>query len=156
MIMARDIYQEHLDRVSRALWDLDFEVLLQALAVPNQMYTADTGLVCDTEADLKDAIVEYRSFLARAGAQDYHRIVRWARFHPHHDGRIDGEHDTYVLRGGQYALEPFVSSQVLILQNDVWRGIECRSQVRNATCTVLSPTLLRKAAQPPDTRAVGG
>lgn len=156
MTMARDIYQAHLDRVSRALWDLDFDVLMQALAVPNQMYTADTGLVYETEADLKEAILAYRAFLARAGAQDYHRIVRWARFHPQYDGRIDGEHDTYVLRGGQYALEPFVSSQVLILQNDAWRGIECRSQVRNAICTVLSPAVLRKAAQPPDTRTLGG
>jgi len=156
MTMAREIYQEHLDRVSRALWDLDFDVLMDSLAVPNSMYTADTGLVYETKADLKAALVEYRAFLTRAGAQDYHRIVRWARFHPHHDGRIDGEHDTYVLRGGQYALDPFRSAQVLVLQNDVWRGIECRSQVRNATCTVLSPAVLRKGSQPPDTRTVGG
>lgn len=141
---ALAIYQDHLDRVSRAVWSLDTDTLLETLALPNRMLTQDAEVLLDTPEALIEAIRDFKDFLLRAGANEYHRIARLAHFHPQHDNRIDGSHDTYILRGGQFVLEPYRCDQVLVRENGGWRGIEIRAEVHNSTCTVLSPTHLRR------------
>ncbi|MGY3437452.1 MULTISPECIES: hypothetical protein [unclassified Marinovum] len=135
---------------------MDYDVLLDSLAVPNRMYTTDASLLIETEADLRDVVKDFRAFLSQSGAQDYHRIARRADFDPHTDDRIQGEHDTYVLRGGLFALEPFASSQIIERMNETWRGVECRSHVRNTDCTVFSLAQLQKSQSRNPSRELEG
>ncbi|MDA7427557.1 hypothetical protein PGB28_03730 [Primorskyibacter aestuariivivens] len=143
---ALAIYQDHLDRVSQAVWTADEDALANLLAVPNRMITTDAEILLETVQDVIKAAQDFRAFLIRSGAQEFHRIAREARWHPQHDNRIDGSHDTYVLRGGSFALAPYVNHQVLVREGGVWRGIEIRAEVRNSDCTILSPEQLRARA----------
>lgn len=141
---ALAIYQAHLDRVSDAVWTGDDETLVHLLALPNRLVTSDAEMLLTTAEELIEATRDFRHFLIRSGAQEYHRIVQQASFHPRYENRIDGSHKTYVMRGGRFALDPYLSHQVLICEGGVWRGIEIRAEVRNADCTVVSPEQLRK------------
>lgn len=143
---ALAIYQDHLDDVSRALWSGDDDKLLNLLSLPNRMITSDAELLLDSAEAVIKAARDFRAFLRKSGAQEYHRIAREARFHPEYENRIDGSHDTYILRGGQYVLEPYLNRQVLVCEDGIWRGIEIRAEVRNSDCTILSLEQLRNHA----------
>lgn len=143
---ALAIYQDHLDAVSRALWSGDEDRLVDLLSLPNRMITSDAELLLDSADAVIKAARDFRAFLRKSGAQDYHRIAREARFHPEYENRIDGSHETYILRGGQYVLEPYLNRQVLVREDGVWRGIEIRAEVRNSDCPILSPDQLRDRA----------
>lgn len=144
MECALAIYQDHLDRLTRAVWEGDDNTLVNLLALPNRMITADAEILLQGADDVIKAARDFRRFLHRSGAQEYHRIARKAEWHPIHENRIDGSHDTYILRGGTYVLEPYLNHQVLVREGGIWRGIEIRAEVQNSTCTILSPEQLRE------------
>ncbi|TNF23140.1 MAG: hypothetical protein EP318_02035 [Rhodobacteraceae bacterium] len=147
MTSAMEIYQDLTDRATNALWARDYDTVLGLLALPYRIATQDFDLLHESEADLRDALVHYRDFLEHSGAQDFHRIATRAAFAPETPDRIEGEHESYVLRGGQYVVDRYVSTQVLLRDKGVWRGVENRSRVRNANCTLLSPDILRRLAE---------
>lgn len=144
---ALTIYQEHLDRVTQALWTGDDDAMANLLSLPNCMRTEDGEILLETPEAIIKAARDFRRFLDRSGAREYHRIAREARFHPTDANRIDGTHDTYILRGGQYVMEPYLNHQVLVREAGVWRGSEIRAEVRNAHCTILSPDQLRQVTE---------
>ncbi|MDU8909914.1 hypothetical protein [Aestuariicoccus sp. MJ-SS9] len=152
MQSAQDIYQDHLDRLSRALWVRDFAAVADMLGLPNVMATKDARLRFDDNADLLTTLTHFRDSLQTMGATGYHRICQRAAYLAGDDTRIEGRHTTYVLRGGHYAVPPWQSDMTLELRDGVWKGMTITSDVRNSDCTVLSPANLRDRAriQSPD------
>ncbi len=143
MTDAREIYQLNLDIVSRAVWTKDCATVLQHLKLPNQMYTADAGMLVRTAEELCAVVEDFRAYLQRMGALDYHRICTEAEVDPDNPDRITGKHRTYILRGGRYVIEPYVNDMVMERVDGHWMATELRAHVENKTCTVVSPRFMR-------------
>lgn len=146
MAGAREIYQDHLDRVSRALWTLDLDTIRTYLAIPNRIVTLDTEFTVTTSSELRASVEDFRAYLTSKGAQDFYRICETAEFDDKNPGRITGAHDSYILRDGEVVIEPYRSEMTLMERDGIWRGIEIRSLVNNSEIQLISPDILRAAA----------
>lgn len=118
---ARDIYQAHLDVVSQALWERDFELITDLKTFPHVMRYPDEKRVYNTAEELVVAMEALRDKLEGLGATGYHRVCDQASFDPLDTGRITGSHWTYILRGGNYLSEPYHCKMVLRQRDGVWR-----------------------------------
>lgn len=141
---ALAIYQTHLDQMSQALWALNYDAIEDLLTLPTRMIALDDHVVFDDVKSLRRAARDFRAFLEECGAEEYHRIAQRAVFHPDYSDRIDGSHDTYILRDGRYVLQPYLNHQVLVCEGGKWRGIEIRSEVRNAEHSCTAPDRQRQ------------
>ncbi|WGW05655.1 hypothetical protein [Tropicibacter oceani] len=149
---ALEIYRKHLDLVTTAVWERNWDVVKQNLAVPTVLRSQDTELAVETMDDLFDAIKEVRASMVTMGATAYFRVARHAEFSDALMTRIEGRHTTYIMTGGYYALPPFESTQTLKLENGVWKGWNMRAGVRNSTLTVINPATARRLAPRPPAR----
>lgn len=139
---ARALYQAHLDVVTRAFWARSWERCAPHLKLPGTYRSPDCVQELTTVDALKTMFIEQRDGLDRMGATAYHRICASARFVSH--DRIEGSHDTYILRNSTYLLAPFQSSMPLIHENGLWRAQGITTEARNADYTVVGPTLFRR------------
>lgn len=141
---ADGIYQRWLDKVSQRLWDHDFNGVAAAMAYPHWMASSDARMLFDVPAKLAQAARDFRAQLCQIGAQAYHRICEAAHFVGEGQDRIEGRHTTYVIRGGQFALDPFSNQMTLIRQGSVWLGAGISAAVRLADCPIISPRQLQE------------
>jgi hypothetical protein len=139
---AKAIYQDWLDMVSRQMMDGAFDALAASMVYPNRMETADGVLIYATPEEMTASATSFRSFLQSLGATDYHRICDTAEFDAEGTG-ISGEHTTYILKGGNYALRPYRNRMRLQLDGGTWKGAGLAAAVLNHTCTILPPDMLR-------------
>lgn len=143
---ARTIYQTWLDQVDKLLWERDFDGVAAAMRYPHTMATADTEIEVATPEDLFSLAMAFRERLDQMSAHAYCRICVEARSIKGAVPRLLGQHVTYILRGGQFVVEPFVNDMVLIEKDGAWFGGGILAGVENATCTMLSPEMLRGSA----------
>jgi hypothetical protein len=114
------------------------------MVYPQTMETADGILSFHAPAEMAEAAEAFRGFLAKMAATDYHRICNIAEFGT--DGTtVSGEHTTYILKGGNFAVPPYRNRMWLRLSDGAWRGSGVAAAVLNRTCTILSPEQLRAA-----------
>jgi hypothetical protein len=141
---AAEIYQAFLDEGSRMIMAGDFAAVARSMVYPQTMETSDGILSYDGPSDMEHAAASFRAFLATMGATDYHRVCDFAEIDA--EGTvISGEHTTYVIRGGQFAVPPYRNRMWLRLDEGVWRGAGLAAAVSNRVCTILSPEQLRAA-----------
>jgi hypothetical protein len=138
----REIYQDFLDRVSRALMAGDMSAIVACMAYPQDLRTNDGFLTVTSEKQMFDVVSDFRAFLMGLGTTDYHRVCDWAEA-DEADETITGEHVTYVLRGGSFALPPIRSRMILRRIGGAWLGAGNCANVSNRSFTVLSPRQLR-------------
>ncbi|MGB3406135.1 MAG: hypothetical protein WBA67_01435 [Jannaschia sp.] len=136
----RDIYQIHLDHVSRALWDRDWEESVGYWTYPHVMKTVDgVGTVYGAE----EMIVYSKAFrerMAGLGATAYHRVCVSAQYDPADNDRILGRHRTYILRGGNYLVPPYDCDMILHRAPGIWMsaGISVSISLETLDQTTLS------------------
>jgi len=141
---ASDIYQTFLDEGSRMIMSGDFAAVARSMVYPQTMETADGVMWYTVPEDMEVAAASFRAFLATMGATDYHRLCVFAEIDADGTG-IFGEHTTYIIRGGQFAVPPYRNRMWLRLDNGVWRGAGLAAAVSNHVCTILAPEQLRAA-----------
>jgi hypothetical protein len=143
---AMDIYQAFLDESSRQIMAREYDLVAASMVYPQTVETSDCNLTFDTPAQMVEAAASFRTFLSTLGATDYHRICDMADISE--DGtEISGEHTTYIIRGGQFAVEPYRNRMWLRLDGGVWRGAGIAAAVQNRKCMILSPAQLRAARE---------
>ncbi|KIT18144.1 hypothetical protein [Jannaschia aquimarina] len=126
---AREIFQEHLDRVSQAVWDRDYDAVAAAISYPHRIGMPEgPGYIAPDAEAMKGHAKAFRESLSSMGATAYHRICRDAAFMA--NDRIEGRHVTYILSGGTYLVDPYPASMTLILKNGVWLSSEVAIGVR--------------------------
>lgn len=123
---ANEIYQTHLDVVSDAVWRLDKDFLEVHIEERLTVETMDRHLRSMGRDETIAALFAFREAMESIGATGYHRVCSTAAFTTDH--RIDGVHRTYVLRGGNYAAEPYLCEQRLCLHDGIWRMGDTRVQ----------------------------
>lgn len=144
MVGAREIYQDHLDRVARALWERDFTTVAAMLGPPNIIALRDAEHAFDAEEDLVRTMVAFRDFMDRMGATGYLRICELAAFDPTDAAVIHGRHRNFVMRGGRTVIDPWHSEMTLIRQTGGWKGVHIRHELRNSDCSMLADSVMRR------------
>lgn len=143
---AADIYQSFLDAGSELLMAAAFDALADSMVYPQTMETSDSVVRYENRDMMIDAVEHFRGFLSGVGATDYHRVCHFATFEPGSDV-IAGEHTTYILKGGSFAVPPYRNRMWLRRVNDHWCGSGIAAAVENRTCMILSPKQLRTALE---------
>ncbi len=142
--LASQAYQTFLDEGSRMIMAGDFAAVARSMVYPQRMETADGTLCYNGPSDMESAAASFRAFLATMGATDYHRVCEFAEIDAEGTG-ISGEHTTYIIRGGQFAVTPYRNRMWLQLDGGIWRGAGLAAAVSNQVCMILSPEQLRAA-----------
>ena len=144
---ARDIYQEHLETVSRAIWTRDYARIAEMMHYPHQISTPRRSAIVETPEQLMLDAQAFRENLAGLAATAYHRVCRAAAF----DGpdRIVGRHITYVLRGGTYVTDPYMSDMRLVRRDGAWLGAGIVISEHNLSMSYFHPDTLRDVLRQP-------
>jgi DNA-binding transcriptional regulator YdaS (Cro superfamily) len=141
-IAATGIYQRNLDAVSEALWSGDLELMLEHIALPNQMLTDDAEFVIASPDEMLLVMQDFRAALVGMGADSYVRLCRGAAFVTGRADMITGLHDTYILRDGRALRPPYLNQMTLIrTRSGTWQGMRIEARTRNADCQIISPDL---------------
>ena len=120
---AHAIYQDHLDAVSEAIWNRDFDAVLGLMHYPHHRSIGPRVVVIDDPAVLAGQAAAFRDSLEGLRATGYVRVCREADF----DGpdRIVGRHETFIVRGGTYQVDPYRAKLTLIRRDGLWLTSDC-------------------------------
>lgn len=155
MSAANKVYQAHLDAVSTALWRGEYSILADKMYYPHKITNNDAELQVDTKEQMIASARLFRDSLIRMGTSDYHRTCVKADFADETETVIHGEHLTYALRAGTYAIEPMVAYMTLRQVGTEWFGAGIRYVAANrdlpvytAPTTALDTDRVAKVACP--------
>jgi len=143
---AFKIYQSFLDRSGRLMMDRKHAELSTMMAYPLTIETTDGSLTHPSPDDYIEAAHAFGDYMDRMQTQDFLRVAMSAEFV---DGRaefVDGVHETFMLSGGSYVVEPFRDALRLKFFDGQWRGWIYKSSVSNVQVPLLNPAQLRTRA----------
>lgn len=141
--LARSIYQRQLDVVTRAFLAGRLEEVLDNMAFPNVMETAEGTTVIRDATEMMSCLQAQAKSMQRLRVTEYHRICTEAAFTSDAQTEIVGRHVTHFLSGGQRAVPPYEAVMTLRLVDDGWRSVGLRSALRNRDLTVIGDGLRR-------------
>lgn len=145
MSEARAIYQEHLDTVTEALWKGDFEKAADFILLPGRVDFLDQKVDFLTRASVVTHFSELRRVLTERGATDYVRVCRGAEFANPERTKIWGQHESFMLQGTTYVMEPYQNRMDLALIDGRWQASGLTCQISNAETRLMTPALLNAA-----------
>ncbi|MEM9320198.1 MAG: hypothetical protein AAGA70_14525 [Pseudomonadota bacterium] len=124
---ALEIYQRHLDIVSRAFWLEEWDELIRHMRLPGHTRLRDADIEVTTPEQAVAMHKELRICYRRIGASDYCRIGYQAAFTDKAQTKIVGRHRTHVVRSGCYVLPVYDCEMKVQLHDEVWQacGINC-------------------------------
>ncbi len=155
MQTARDIYQYNLDCVSRALFEGDLATMLDHLALPHLMMTADTEVVIASPDELLIGITDYREYLAATGVTGYSRVCRQASFVPSRNDLIVGRHDSVLVRKGQREPVLYANRMTLMRIEGRWMSVQIEMDGCNADNPVIADDMAHAQRRDHDRRTGG-
>lgn len=147
------IYQSNLDAVTRAYLDADWDCILIHLGIPARLKLADTSVAVETGEDLVILLREQRDSLLRMGMTDYHRLCTEARFTNAARTSIVGNHQTHILRGATYLMQPYTVSMPLEWREETgWQAFGLTAAtLRNRDYSLITPRALADMRGPVQT-----
>ena len=127
MAEARDIYQEVLDVLSRAILEGDSDTVLRLIPLPHAVRTMSGQIRIATEAEMISTVEGMQASLKGNGATDYIRIVDEAQFTG--ENEIVGEHTSHILRNGVRLVPPYRNQLTLRRADDGTWQVSATSEV---------------------------
>lgn len=143
---AMTIFQEFLDRSGALMMSGAYTELSTMMSYPLHVETTDGSLINASPDDFITSAKAFSDYMGRMGARDFLRIAKSADYVKGYDDLIDGVHETFILKGGNYVVEPYRNALRLRLVEGEWRGSKFRSSVSNVTVPLLNPVQLRERA----------
>lgn len=143
---ARQIYQDHLDRLSRAAFDGDFETLLAHVAIPAHIVTAAGDAVITSAAELEFVMLDYIRSLARAGVVKEREWCIEARLMPGATDMITGTHFTEWHYADDRPPHRYTGRLVLIRLDDSWKVMTLHANIDSTDFEVFSPEFVAAQA----------
>lgn len=141
-LTVSELYQRHLDGVSRAMRENDLDAMLRHVALPHQIVAEDAEIVVTSADALFLLMSDFRATLDRMGADDAARICCEAAFAPGRPDAITGSHDTWLLRGRDPLCAPYRSRMTLVQGGSGdWQTLRVEIAIRNAVTPIISPDL---------------
>ncbi|SLN42368.1 hypothetical protein [Pseudooctadecabacter jejudonensis] len=143
---AKGIFQAFLDRSGKLMMSGLYAELSTMMSYPLTVETADGSLNNTSPDDFITSAKAFYDYMQRMGAKDFLRIAKSAEFVEGNTELIDGIHETFILKGGTYVVEPYRNALRLRFVEGEWRGAAFRSSVNNVTVPLLNPAQLRQRA----------
>lgn len=112
-------YQANLDAVSDALWRNDRDAIGACLGDRVRIEMRGSEPLEHARSTVVALLLSFREAMVGLGATGYHRVADRASIDDR--GRLVGEHRTYVLRGGNYVIDPYRCAETLRRDGDRWR-----------------------------------
>jgi hypothetical protein len=129
---AKTIYQDLLDRNSRALIARDVETWADGLSLPHRLTTCDGSLVLETPEHVRTTFEDYARALEKLGVTRMERSCEIARVSE--PGWIAGYHTTALFREDGETLRPYTTKWVLRECDDgKWRASKADSALSAET-----------------------
>lgn len=142
MTEARDIYQEVLDVLSRAILAGDGDTVLRLIPLPHAVRTMSGQIRIETAAEMIATVEGMQASLKGNGATDYIRIVDHAEFTG--TDEITGEHTSHILRGGVRLVPPYRNQLTLRRAEDgTWQVSATSEVVADTRWPILLPNARR-------------
>ena len=138
---AKNIYQYNLDQVSHAFWTRNVYLLLEHVALPIILSTEDRRIVAASTDEVSLLINEFRDYLDSIGAQCYVRRCTGAAFVPGNPDMIVGQHETLIMRGGQYAIKPYLNDMTVVRIDNRWQVTMLDSGAKSGEKDMISADL---------------
>ncbi|MCR9109921.1 hypothetical protein [Marivita sp. XM-24bin2] len=145
--LAKRIYQENLDAVSKALMDGDLREMMRHIAIPNMMSTHDTEIVMSSPEELDIVMTDFRAQLLARGVEVYTRTCLEADFVVGRDDMIAGHHRTETEGADGVAVNPYLNHMVLMRIDGRWMGIWLQAILKNTELEILSPDIAAAQAE---------
>jgi hypothetical protein len=136
---AMEIYQRHLDVVSRSMMMPGMPDVCANTALPIILGTLDAETQLQSYEELMNLIGSFVQNMRDQGVTDYIRIAKSARFTS--ATRIEGWHVTHMLRSGTHLVDPYKCEAVLDFEEGVWRISKGLSQTFTHVTGLLSPEI---------------
>lgn len=129
---AMAIYQEHLDALSQALLEGDFEAFSARISLPHRITTQTDLIEITTLQQLRDVFRNFSNGYRDSGMTDFFRIAEMARFEAVDE--IIGRHISHRLCGDARLVAPY-PNRVRLLQgpDGKWRETHCANAVLNTS-----------------------
>lgn len=140
---AQEEYQTFLDTSAALMMRGDYKELATYFHYPNRIETLDGMMDFHKAEDTIVAIKEFEAYIRRSGGSDFLRVCREARFTDEDRTTMTGQHETYILKGATYVVQPYLNEMTLIWKDGRWQGKTFRALAVNATVPILSPRQLR-------------
>jgi len=137
MVNPRDIYQTMLDFVSDAVLSGNVDQYLSAVTTPYTIHTETKRFDMTEAEDLRATFDCLSRGYRRQGVTDYVRLAREANYVTRH--RIVGTHYTHIMRDAERIAPPYVASQTLLFDGEVWRFSEARYAISNGALPIAFP-----------------
>jgi hypothetical protein len=128
--MAKQIYQDLLDKICRAYFENDFCAFEEAMHVPHHFRTECVAQQIDTIDQLRHAFNCFREYFLGFGVTDFFRTCTGAT--PIGTDKIVGRHVTELLQNGTRLRPPYEVWGTLELIGDSWKARPPR--MRSRTC----------------------
>ena len=116
--LAKQIYQDLLDRIGASYWENDFAAFSRMIHVPHQISSFGPVVPIDTQEDLRSVFDGIRNYFERASVTLYDRNCVAARFKE--NGSICGMHETRILSGSQIIEPPYPVKSLLREIDGAW------------------------------------
>ncbi|TFL16983.1 hypothetical protein [Jannaschia formosa] len=143
---AWQIYQDHLDAVSKAFWARDYDRVVTMMSYPHKMRSGRLCQVVQTPGELIEVAEIARSSMQRLGGTAYHRVCLEAAFNPDDPDHIRGRHRVFLLRGGSYVIDPYESEMCLVRVDGSWLSMGVSNENNIAIVTTLDPSRAERIA----------
>lgn len=137
MSSPRQILEEYLERVGRAVMADDFETYADHVSLPLVLVTEVTTLVIQNIAELEHGFDAFVEMMQSQNVTEFLRVVESAVVSD--DGLVSGRYVTHILRDGQPIVPPIGSRIGLRLEDDRWRAVSIASSLTNARWPIFLP-----------------
>lgn len=146
---ALAIYQRHLDQVTHALMNKDFESFQKAVQIPHHRQTETDAHVIETPEEMRATFKKFTEKYVGLGVTDFIRLAQDAYFHS--DTEIRGMHESHLIRHGARIIQPYPSRIRLLRSADgIWRETHCANAILNTADTFHLWALVAETPRLPD------
>lgn len=151
-LSAVKIYQEHLDVLSQALLEADFETFANRISLPHRITTQTDVIEIKTRDEMEKTFHRFAAGYRDSGLTDFVRVAENAKFVS--PDEIIGRHVSHQMTGERRMVPPYPNRVRLVRDPDnTWRETHCANAILNTSDNFHHWTRL---AENPTVPALGG
>ena len=133
------IYQEYLDKGSKAFIEGDLEAIAAGLCYPYTVHTFHSFHVMYDEQDAMKTIGALYHNMRLRGATHFIRACESARFLDPARKQIEGVHTSHFLCGDDQVVAPYRARIRLMHVGGVWKETEVKTELQNKSFPIYLP-----------------
>ncbi|SMX29134.1 hypothetical protein TRP8649_03266 [Pelagimonas phthalicica] len=134
-VSAIELYQRHLDPLSKAIIEGDLTRFVAGMSVPHVLRTVDSHIRIESQDALKTGAAQYLHAIREKGITRIDRLCKSAIFLS--ETEIEGFNSVRAYHGNEPAILPFLARMKLEFREGAWRVSETDMAILRAQWDVL-------------------